>query len=385
VESDLSPAPLRDYLAAAGNTRHRREAQNKIAALRDVADDGRFAAAVAAAARKRSPAPLREYLDDDQNTRHRREARDRLAAFLDDPDELDFASAVKAVEAERQPRPLRDYLAGPGTRRHRREAQDKLAPFFDQALAELKARRQERPAADGALIAAFSDLLAALKQADRPVVTVGFKGAQEDAPASQAARDKEAADYRHFLAKHPTELGRVAEASPERTAVLPRGETFEAGPTRAREAAVVDRLHAALPPELADLLVLRRAEEGETPLIEVAYRVTAPGRLIVSVTNLRGPDGQTQQVIKGLMRGYDVEWTVTFRPPGRGKASVIKFPAQAALNLRYSGTTSDPDWANYAVLLYGAFHDFGGRLSKSFAVDAPPRRNNWKFADVAGR
>jgi hypothetical protein len=155
---------------------------------------------------------------------------------------------------------------------------------------------------------------------------------------------------------------------------------FDPAQTARRESVILDRLRAVLQKAVKDdVMVLRPVPPGQKPALEVGYHVFAPGRLYLYTTT--GAPGGDQ--IKGLLRGYEISWTITFLPPGAEEPFPCKLGSQPATNLNYDSQPGDPDWAPYAIILYSAFHDMSSRLIRGFALEPGQAPNAFSFAAVA--
>src|SRR5205814_1283455 len=101
----------------------------------------------------------------------------------------------------------------------------------------------------------------------------------------------------------------------------------------------LDRLrHAVKQAVKADILTLEPARPGQVAMIEVSYHIYAPGRLYL-YTNTEGDKKQ----VKGLLRGYEIDWTITVRPPRSTKPFVCKIGSQPLTSLTYESAPHDPD------------------------------------------
>jgi hypothetical protein len=328
-------------------------------------------------------------------------------------DDHSFAKARESAIHSESPTGLRNYLADGRNTRHRAEAQELINGFYDKAIERVK-RLRGRAGTDPALHDALLALLEALKTADTPVVKVGFRATQEDGPAGQHA-EIEKLVYEAHLRDEPR-LKEIAEGAPGKTAILPRGQVFAADQTALREAVILTQLREALAKVLkSDLLALVPAEAGEPARIEITYRVYAPGRLYRYVQSgpfglgdwpkgrqdedpiiLPGVDGQPGvklprprhwfgETVKGLVRGYELEWEITFRPPGREGEQVWRLPSKPADQLKYDRERGDPDWAPYAIMLHSGFVDMSARLVKGFGLEAQEPPDRYSFATATGK
>jgi hypothetical protein len=302
-------------------------------------------------------------------------------------DEYCWDLARRQADEEHSPSRLRAYLADAENRRHRGEAREKISVFYDEVLARLKERRAnhrdpERPI-DEPMFAAVLELIEALKTRDHPVVTVGFRGTQEAEPATEEEKGREKSVYDLRVRENP-ELAEVARKSPDGTAVLARGEAFDAAQTRRREEVILARLRDSVQRALgADILTLERARDGEEPVLQVAYHVYPTGGLYLYVSEPEGRQPEGRTAARGLIRGYVIDWTITIRPPG-GRAHECRLGSQPASNLHYDSEPGDPAWAPYAVVLYSAFDDLSSRLVGNFALPPPKAPERYRFRAVTG-
>jgi hypothetical protein len=322
---------------------------------------------------------------------------DELRALRDDQD---FKSAEEQAAKERTPKYLRLYLADPVHKRHRADAQLLIDALYSEAIQRLDIHRigAERKA-DTKLVEALIALLDSVKRLNPPVVTVAFRGSQDPTPTTPYHRQMETVAHDEFVRRYP-ELQILADQSVAKTAILPLGNTFDPGNILLQEKVILDRLTSSVTTMLGkDWIAFRAADTGSKAHIEVAYHafsrgqlylytqsLVGPGLPVVPVPNGKGLDmpGPVQGTIKGLLRGYDLKWTITVRPAGVDQVFVIDLEAQPLIQLNYDARPGDPPWAPYAVILYSGFHDMSNRLIVSFGADAPPTPNQFTFAGVAG-
>jgi hypothetical protein len=288
-----------------------------------------------------------------------------------------FATAVQEADERSSPSSLRRYLSDASNNRHRDEAQRRINLYYDKAIAVLK----ERAKTDGAkmdqqMFDAVLALLEALKHADRPVATVGFKATQDPLPVTEEQKLFEELLTKKYIEDKP-ELAGIAKLSPDNSAILPPGRVFDPVETKNRERVILDRLRSAVKKVLAsDILSLEPAEAGTTPTIEVAYHAFTPGKLyLYTATSAFGLES-----VKGLIRGYEVDWTITIRPPGGEQTFECKLGSQPASQLKYKSESGDPDWAPNAILLYSDFFDMSSRLIRNFAIEPGPAPDSYTFA-----
>jgi hypothetical protein len=204
---------------------------------------------------------------------------------------------------------------------------------------------------------------------------------------------------------------------------------------------ILDQLREALAKVLdADLLSLALAGPDDRGMIEIAYRVYAPGSLYLYVESQRGfgampedeadddddpaadrkddpaadrkddplvglkePPGlpklpripkpprlpkflrQRAKTVKGLVRGYKLDWTITFRTPGQEGEHVCRLPSSPGNQLKYDSEPGDPAWAPYAIMLHSGFVDMAVRLVKGFGLQADSPPNRYSFATATGQ
>jgi hypothetical protein len=292
---------------------------------------------------------------------------------------------AKALAAFQQGRIglLRDYLAEPGNVYHRAEAWEKVGVIYDKVIDKLTKSRDLRgekaTPIDEKMFTAVIDLLKALKQSARPVVLVGFSAKQDPEPTTEEQKQFEKFIYDARVKEKP-ELEGIARSAPDKSAILSRGRTFDDEQTRLRERLILERLQQSVQKVLGeDILTLERAADGEKPTMDVAYHVHPSGGLYIYTMG----NGVTETV-KGLIRGYNIDWTITFRTPGTENVYECKFPSMPATNLNYDGRPGDPDWAPYAIVLYSGFDDMSRRLIKNFGLEPPPPPGSYSFAGVTG-
>lgn len=323
-------------------------------------------------------APLDRYLALLPDGQHAAEVR----AMWDDGR---YAQAERNAKQRNSPVALRDYLANAGNMRHRTEAQGLINGFYDTAIRDLKSRAVgAKPGQiDQPMFDAILALLEALKQSDNPVVTVGFKPITEDAPSDEKAKEFEKLVYDLRLDQEP-ELKRV-ERSNKGTAILPRGEVFTPNQLAVRETVILDRLQTAVAKVLnTDLLAIRPAKAGERPVLEVGYQVRPTGGFHLYTATKRTDGRVTSEEIKGLLRSYKIDWTISIRPPGSDKLYDCKLASAPAKSLNYDKEEVDPVWAPYAILMFSAFYDMSNRLIQNFALEAPAAPTTFTFKAATG-
>lgn len=307
-------------------------------------------------------------------------------------DDHAFRLAVQKADGENSPAGLRDYLTDPaGNQRHRDEARQRIAVFYDRAIADLKGRAA---AQEGDFNQSFFDgvvaILEGLKEADRPVVTVGFRSQVEGVEMSPERKAREDSEYADLVRQHP-KLKEFADRSKDRSAILSVGQSFTSDEIANRDGVIFGRVEAAVRKAIGtDVLSLRRAEPGQEPMIEVAYHVYPTGTLFLYVVEdpglkLLSVRREMKESVKGLIRAYEIDWTITVRPPNSERTYVWRLASEPMSHLRYEAEHGDPDWAPYAVVLYSAFYDMAGHLIRSFglAPDRPP--DTFTFRGTASR
>jgi hypothetical protein len=327
-----------------------------------------------------------------------------LAAFFALPlldryllDDHLFIKAEREATQQHSPAGLLNYLAEPANTRHREAARQMVAGYYDRAIVDLKQRAEQhlreqagpQQKVDRQLLDAIFALLEGLKQADFPAVTVGFKATQDSEPTNEVHKLAERLEYDNLIKDHRVKA--VADRQPDKSAILSRGKVFDADQTANRQQVILTRLREAIRKGLkGDILTLQEAKSGEEPLIEVAYHVFAPGRLYLYTDRPAAPNpfggfrpGNQDVIVKGLLRGFDIDWTITIRPPGADKSYVCKLGSQPAQNLNYDGQPGDPDWAPYAIILYSGFYDMSARLISNFGLDPGTAPNSFSFTAVA--
>jgi hypothetical protein len=323
-------------------------------------------------------APLEAYLKKVPNGSHAKEVREAL-------DDQRFALAVR-------PALLRTYLDDPANVRHRDEAEQKIRDFYDRTIDDLTRRRDMRgekaTAIDEKMFTAVIDLLKDLKKSGNPVVLVGFKGKQDADPQTAEQKLVETIAHAQHVAGN-AELDRIAKAAADKTAILSRGPTFDPVQTKAREGVILRHLSQSVEKVIgSDVLQLKPAAAGDKPVMEVAYHILPSGTLYTytSTETVTPPFGglpRTTTTTKGLLRGYKVDWDITFHTSGKPPYD-CPFPSEPLNSLKYSSEASDPDWVPYLIILHSAFDDMSRRMIKNFGLDPPPARDSYSYADVRG-
>jgi hypothetical protein len=296
-------------------------------------------------------------------------------------DEHLFRVAVEKDEKEQSPAALRDYLANSTRQKHRQEARRRLAVYYDRAAEELKKRAEgQGQEVNKEFFNAVLAVLKALKEADGHVVTVGFRGRMDPTPVSPEQKGNEQREYDALLQQHP-ELRGIAERQADRSAILSVGGTFEQAEVSKREKVILERLSAAVKTVInQDVLTFRAADPGEKPMIEIAYHIQPSGRLYLYVES--GPFGlkRFNRTVKGIIRGYEIKWSITVRPPSDSGGEFVWVLDSVGLSkLNYDSQSGDPEWAPYAVVLYSGFYDMAGRLIRNFGLEPGPAPDTFTF------
>lgn len=303
----------------------------------------------------------------------------RIDEFLAD-DHL-FHVAIEKADKDNSPVPLRDYLANSKKQGNREEARRRIAVYYDLAIADLKRRAE---ACGKEINTEFFDgiiaLLEAMKQADKPDVTVVFRGRMDSLPVSVEQKQNERARYDMLLEKHP-ELRNIAERQADKTAILSLGNTFGQIEIARREKVILERLSKAVNTVIKrDVLSFRMAEASEKPMIDIAYHIKPSGRLYLYVTE--GRIGE--EIVKGIIRGYEIKWNITIQPPGDGNGRFAwNLDSEGLGQLHYDHRGGDPEWAPYAVVFYSGFYDMAGRLIRNFGLDSGPAPDTFSYEAVA--
>ncbi len=300
-----------------------------------------------------------------------------------------FDKARREADENHSPSSLRQYLADATNVRHRDDAQTRINVFYDEAIARLK-KQAEGKDVDESMFQAVLALLDGLKKSDNPVVTVGFHATQDPTPTTPEQTTRENEEYAGHLDDSP-ELKSIAENAPEKTAILPLGDTFTAENTKVREAVILDQLRESVKKVLdADIITLEPAptahpgggEMPAHPIMEVTYHAYADGSLYLYTTTVRDDVLGDQKKVNGLLRGYEIEWTITVRPPNTPKVYDYKVASKALTSLHYDSDEADPSWAPYAIILYSGFEDMSRKLIQDFGVEPPEARDRYRFAEV---
>src|SRR5262249_21652340 len=155
-----------------------------------------------------------------------------------------FNRASQAAKERQSPTPLREYLAREAGDRHLVEALEQIDEFYDKALADLAERARLHPdKIDKQLLDAMRILLNGLRRAGTATVTVGFDATEDDAPKEKLYKDLEEREYKQYLDQFPAIK---AMHTDKRTAILPRGMTFDPAQSRRREGMILERLRQAV-------------------------------------------------------------------------------------------------------------------------------------------
>lgn len=336
-------------------------------------------------------APLDKYLADYPSGWHTQEVRNLR-------DDRRFQQAQTQSRSTHSPLPLRKYLADETNVRHRREAQEQINGFYDEAIQRLNGlARDKGKKTEPQLFALMLALLETLKEIDTPDVHVVFRATQDDQPVTMQEKEQEKGEYEGLLKQHPVDLKAIADRSPDKTAILSRGEVFALTPTQRREQLILDRLRESLNKVLAgDIITLVEGKRGphtyletpKSPILEVAYHVSPSGTLYVYTTTRNdgfGLPGAGTVQVNGLLRGYKAAWTITLYTSLTAEPRVGGLKSAPLSQLKYDQQPGDPHWAPYAILLYSSFHDLSTRLVESFALQAAPAPDTFSFQGVVGR
>ena len=280
---------------------------------------------------------------------------------------------------------LREYLADGRNTRHRAEARRTLDDLYRRAADRLRAGGAGDPPLRDALLG----LLEAARTADGPEVTVGFRSAFEAYPSAER-RAAEDSNQRLLARSEPTLRRMIAESS-DRSAVVPPAGVFSKQQMRRREAMFLQRLADALERTLGpDLLLLVPAEPGTTPDLEITYTIRATGDLWMWTQTAPGepetPDGPPTKVrlVRGLIRRYRYLFEVKAGTRDGADRAVRSIPAGGAEAAEYEGDPSDPEWAPYVVIGYGAFREAADRLIADLGLGPPAAAGAPTFAEAIG-
>ena len=260
-----------------------------------------------------------------------------------------------AGRAGQSPQTVRMYLADPANVRHRDEARELLARTYEPAIARLETVAAKEPLARGMI-----ELLKAVRSADSPVVPVAVR-----AVVRMGAAPGEADVLRgRGMSVDDFVMGR------QTSAVIDPSPVFSPQAIAAREGQVLDRLREAVGRGVgSEFLSFEAAPPDVKPMVIVEYRVVADG----TISEFRSWDITTRS--GGLVRMFDVEWTVRVRPPHADEAvGVIRWPAPQKLT--YDSRPDDPACGIYSALFCSAGYEFASNLSGSLGFGpgpTPPR------------
>jgi hypothetical protein len=355
---------IKHYLAAFPHGRHE-------AAAREMLDERLFAQIPD----NDSTEAVKRYLSTVPQGKHVAVAKEML-------DDRTFKQAKTKAEKEKSPAALRDYLVDHDNQRHRPEAQAMIGEFYDAAIQDVRAKRAKLGTqGDAELFAGVLALLEALKRTDRPSVTVGLRAKLDRIPVTKAQKELEEKVYELYLKEHP-ELKTIAAISSNGSAIISADQAFEPPALVHLERVILERLRDAVGKGInADIMTLElllRDEHtvmevpAQVPVIEVAYHIFAGGEL--------GTYTAENKRLVGLLRWYDIGWTITIRPPGTDQTFVFKLQSQPGEKITYDREQGDPSWAIYAVLLYSGFYDMSARMIRNFGLDPGPIPNAFSFA-----
>jgi hypothetical protein len=338
--------------------------------------------AVQSADTTQSPAALQAYLANPKNQRHREEASQRV-------DDLLFLFAIHRTDTTSSPAAMRDYLANPENQRHRIDARKRITVFYDQAITELKERAaKQNLAINQVFFDGIVAVLESLKEADHPVVRVGFKSQINSVPTSPEQKMTEEIAYALRLERTP-ELKRIADRSVDKSAILSAGSTFDPAEISRRENVIFSQFESSVRKAIKkEVLSLQRAKPGQKPTMELAYHVYSPGNLFLYTTvekknGIRAFQNTPETSLNGLLRGYNIRWTITVRPAKADRAFVWDLQSEPLRDLNYQREFGDPDWAPYAVILYSAFFDMAGKLILNFGLTPETPPDTFTFDAVA--
>jgi hypothetical protein len=319
-----------------------------------------------------------------------------------------FARAKVRAEDTDSPAPWREYLGDRANVLHREEARAELPPYYQKAIDKVRtlgARANRHPQ----LFQGFSAILESLRRADSPDVTIAFKSSHILAPTTEVEKLLEKLDEADFQKRAPKFNFGQRQSVFYMHGIRPADPAFDVEQTRRREKVIVSRLGEALEKVfVADLLRLQDARQAAA--IEVAYHIYPAGTYDYTVTypalppmpnafpgmkggfadnpfgdplGARGPSEH-----HSLLRRYQIDWTITIRPPGNPEVFVTTVSSKASDKLKFAdpepGAPPDPDWAPYAIIVYSAFHDFSNQLITSFGLEPLPVPARYSFKDATG-
>jgi len=305
-------------------------------------------------------------------------------------DDAAWRLAEKESKTKQSPKPLRMFLGDRTIKHHRASAQKMIDGLYDNAIKRLETMASQSKGLDPALQAALRALLHSLKKAQSSVVTVGFHASHEATPEASVGKALENSMYRSLLKKHPT-LEQVAAKAENKSAILPVGDTFADSQVQCRQAVILMHFQRAFRQVLnADMITFASARPGHPPVIVVDYHTKPQGSLFVLSRTLTRRNQQTGQstktrTVRGLLRGYQIDWKLSITPPGEDQAHVYKLTSRPGLSIGIRTQTSDPPWAPYPILLYSAFHGFSSKLIQGFGLKPPVIPDSFSFQDAVGQ
>jgi hypothetical protein len=228
-------------------------------------------------------------------------------------DDRRFAFTEQLAKTERDPGPYRRYLADADNQRHRAAAQTGIDFIYDQAIADLQLRaNKHRNFVDGRLLKAVVQLIHSLKQAPSPEVTVALVGTHHAEPEGPV-KAAEQAMYEAMLKANP-QLQKIARSAPNRSALVPVAEAFDAKQTERRERVIFGRLEKAVRGGMpADLMKLKPVPAGTSAMLEVHYQIQPAGK--VTYYYVADPERRTRTYL-GVLREYEVQWLIKVKPIG---------------------------------------------------------------------
>lgn len=300
-------------------------------------------------------------------------------------DDLFFYESFEIAMRDHSPRALRAYLLDTRTLFHREEAQAQINDFYNQAIARLRAAG-ESDNADPGLVRGMVALLEQMKYRLTPYAEVAFSGAYEELPKGEAAI-RETDSYEAYLRDRP-ELLTAVELSSNQSATLPLGEVFDADWLLKREDVLLSRLSDATAGALNPNLIQFRKATSPHPDLRVQYQIKPQGNLYLYSTGTsrtqfeRAMKKNSEDIVRGLIRGYDVEWQLTLHPRGTRETFSWEIGSVAAPSLNYDQRPGDPEWAPYAVVLHSAFVDISDELISKIGLQPPPKPRGFLFREV---
>ncbi len=356
--------------------------------VRQIRDELRFLVAKEQAFGARITRPLKQFLNNPDHKHSRAEAEAALAKLIVEIDDEIFDQAKKEAETKKSPVTLRRYLANADNVRHRAEAQRLINGYYDKAIERLREVSKDRDV-NRELYDGLVALLEALKSANSPVITVGFQGKRTLKPNNDQAKRFEQREVNAMMRKHGPELRQIAKTTPDQTAFLPVGGVFEPTQIEKRERLILELLKASFAKIFDnDLLELRRAAPGKKPIINVAYH-THPGGQVYLYTTTKRPPGMPfakgTKIIRGLLRGYQIDWTIRIEPPGGNNEFIYRVPSDPSQSLRYNTQPNDPEWAMYAIMLRSAFHHMSSQTIQNMGLRPPVVPQLYTFNAPIGR